>query len=278
MRVTHQFKRKLTCPHSRRLILHKKLTKLLVCTVTYQATMKQTSHCPHSRHLVQHRVPARVGGDMHALPSTAPPCAPTASARRHAGAAAGGAGARRGRMRRGRTRRAAERHRRNVGVDDHVIQAGGAAERDGEAQAVHLPHAKLLHRVVGQARVRRVRVQPRLPACAKAGSARALINPTQTLTSARQTRPASSGFAGARAVGAADLKWMSVAATAVRPDGSGTSMRVVLPMSLARDTYCRPPHELVMTLHRPGMSEGEACRSTDTLQAVAGVKAATVSP
>ncbi len=63
----------------------------------------------------------------------------------------------------GRACLAAERHRRDVGVDDHVVQAGGAAERDGQAQAVHLPHAKLLHRVVRQARVRCVRVQPRLP-------------------------------------------------------------------------------------------------------------------
>ena len=33
-------------------------------------------------------------------------------------------------------------------------------------------------------------------------------------------------------------KWMSVAATAARPVRSGTSICVVLPMSLARPTYC----------------------------------------
>ncbi len=99
--------------------------------------------------------------------------------------------------------------------------------------------------------------------------ARPLLNPTQTLTSARQTGPASGGMRVRGPAARPDLKWMSVAATAVRPAGSGTSMRVVLPMSLARDTYCRPPHETFVTLHHSDVNGSKACRGTDTLQATA---------
>ncbi len=84
--------------------------------------------------------------------------------------------------------------------------------------------------------------------------ARPMANPTLNLTLGAPDPAGSGGMRGRGPAARPGLKWMSVAATAVRPAGSGTSMRVVLPMSLARDTYCRPPHETFVTLYRPGMN------------------------